>query len=177
MRIIWFWHFQRTGFRFRGWALGVCQCSSESGSFVFCPCIRSLQYGVQYWFPAENCQLWSSLCLVREEKKRVEKEKNNPKGFCPISLNNTHVAYKGPNWKKPNWSNNRQKFHRSKNSLIQLFFQDTLLSKVSLFPVISQHLQHIYSTCRPAIKLSIFYLQNYFFSFRYDWMEMKLCST
>ena len=97
------------------------------------------------------------------KKKRVEKEKNNPKGFCPISLNNTHVAYKGPNWKKPNWSNNRQKFHRSKNSLIQLFFQDTLLSKVSLFPVISQHLQHIYSTCRPAIKLSIFYLLNYFF--------------
>ena len=108
------------------------------------------------------------------KKKRVEKEKNNPKGFCPISLNNTHVAYKGPNWKKPNWSNNRQKFHRSKNSLIQLFFQDTLLSKVSLFPVISQHLQHIYSTCRPAIKLSIFYLQNYFFSFRYDWMEWTL---
>ena len=25
--------------------------------FVFCPCIRSLQYGVQYWFPGENCQL------------------------------------------------------------------------------------------------------------------------
>ena len=112
------------------------------------------------------------------KKKRVEKEKNNPKGFCPISLNNTHVAYKGPNWKKPNWSNNRQKFHRSKNSLIQLFFQDTLLSKVSLFPVISQHLQHIYSTCRPAIKLSIFYLLNYFFflSGMIGWNE-HLCST
>ena len=70
MRIIWFWHFQRTGLRLG--ALGVCQCSSESGSFVFCPCIRSLQYGVQYWFPAENCQLWSSLCLVREEEKSRE---------------------------------------------------------------------------------------------------------
>ena len=95
MRIIWFWHFQRTGFRLG--ALGVCQCSSESGSFVFCPCIRSLQYGVQYWFPAENCQLWSSLCLVREEEKSREDIESlehtiRKVNFCP------KIQF----WQKPN---------------------------------------------------------------------------
>ena len=70
------------------------------------------------------------------KKKRVEKEKNNPKGFCPISLNNTHVlstsyttrASMAANLKKKRLIKQQTKFHRSKNSLIQLFLKTEAVS-------------------------------------------------
>ena len=55
-----------------------------------------------------------------------KKKKNNPKGFCPISLNNTHVSTyfrEGQFEKKKADQTTETKFHRSKNSLIQLFLK------------------------------------------------------
>ena len=63
--------------------------------FVFCPCIRSLQYGVQYWFPGENCQLWSSTSTLFGQSRTAmlcERRKINSLSFFQFYLQSKKLS-------------------------------------------------------------------------------------